>query len=515
MRRNNRFVDVATLSAISESENSDLVDSFIRVFDLGYNDRKRIPVIDHKELKEYCRALNTLELTKWASQGYFLGTKVPNIDKQFDLLRFTKKQVFNLEVKSKLPKGGLPALCKQIKRNRYYLSVLTVDSLIVEYVIAENQFYTLRNEKLVKINSDSVKSMIDVSEPLEKNPILDLDGSVFLLSPINNADRFFEDQYFLNLDQEAIVKKILESKCDYLISGGPGSGKTLVIFDLAKRLMQENKEVVVVFSGKVTEKHREFSEITGIKIISAKDFIGGNYDVVIVDEAQRLYQNSFDIIVSSSGQKIFAGDSSQVFHPEEKKRDIIGQIRKLGLIEKELKSKFRTNPELTIAIKKILNQKAKVSGPAQFDHVQLQYFLNDRSAQEFINSKCNGIYNSKIIEFTPYVTKATHSEKMKQHFINSESVHNVIGQEFDDVIVVIDENAYYDSETRKLIYYGGEYYPHLKEEQLYEAMTRVKNNLTVVVINNPDIFIQIQRVLSWKDDVSFERDFDYGKKVGS
>ncbi|MGQ4824439.1 hypothetical protein ACQ1Y6_23330, partial [Enterococcus faecalis] len=44
------------------------------------------------------------------------------------------------------------------------------------------------------------------------------------------------------------------------------------------------------------------------------------------------------------------------------------------------------------------------------------------------------------------------------------------------------------------------YYPYHEDSCIFEALTRTKDRLVLVIINNPDLFITVQEILTWKKD---------------
>ena len=76
------------------------------------------------------------------------------------------------------------------------------------------------------------------------------------------------------------------------ITGGPGTGKTLVVYDIARELSTTMK-VLLVHSGILCDGHFELNkQLDNIRIISAKELRLRkirDVDIVIVDEAHRLY----------------------------------------------------------------------------------------------------------------------------------------------------------------------------------------------------------------------------------
>lgn len=61
-------------------------------------------------------------------------------------------------------------------------------------------------------------------------------------------------------------------------------------------------------------------------------------------------------------------------------------------------------------------------------------------------------------------------------------------------------NRVYYNEDAKLIAVTNEYYPYLEINNLFEGITRVKQNLLFVVINNTGMFKTIQEIITWYDD---------------
>lgn len=81
----------------------------------------------------------------------------------------------------------------------------------------------------------------------------------------------------------------------------------------------------------------------------------------------------------------------------------------------------------------------------------------------------------------------------------SENGFTVIGREYDNVLIPIDERIHYNEDAR-LIAETNEYYPYIEIKNLFEGITRVKQNLLFVVINNPDMFKIIQKIITWYED---------------
>ena len=71
-------------------------------------------------------------------------------------------------------------------------------------------------------------------------------------------------------------------------------------------------------------------------------------------------------------------------------------------------------------------------------------------------------------------------------FSSANSSHEAIGQEYENVVVAIDEYFYYSETDNKLSYRASAYYNPL--ETLFQAITRTRKKLAFVIINNEDIY---------------------------
>lgn len=61
------------------------------------------------------------------------------------------------------------------------------------------------------------------------------------------------------------------------------------------------------------------------------------------------------------------------------------------------------------------------------------------------------------------------------------------------------------------------YYPYIHPTMIFEALTRVKQTLIILIVNNPELFISTKKILTTKDSFEYkaiqnrkdnEKDFD-------
>ena len=74
-----------------------------------------------KDLNELVRRLRGSGCSVANLSNFFVGYKIPQISKEFDLLRFGQKNIINIELKGD---ASVEKIKKQLSRNKYYLSFI-------------------------------------------------------------------------------------------------------------------------------------------------------------------------------------------------------------------------------------------------------------------------------------------------------------------------------------------------------------------------------------------------------
>lgn len=70
-------------------------------------------------------------------------------------------------------------------------------------------------------------------------------------------------------------------------------------------------------------------------------------------------------------------------------------------------------------------------------------------------------------------------------FTAQSSSHDVIGQEYENVVIVLDKHFYYTADN-KLSYNARAYYNPL--ETLFQAITRTRKKLSLVIVDNDEFY---------------------------
>lgn len=243
--------------------------------------------------------------------GFYYSFSIQQIGKEFDLLRISREyMVLNIELKSRMVSEE--EIEKQLLRNQYYLNHLAPEIVMFTYIAETNVFYQLKNGKIRKSTSCDVVSALRKMRDYETGDINQLfRARDFLISPLNTPEKFIQGQYFLTQQQETIKQEIItcvENKKQnklWGITGSAGTGKTLLLYDLAKALSAYGR-CCVVHSGMLCRGHYAINDgIRNLEVISAKsveeDFLSG-YRFILVDEAQRIYKGNLKVILDFAKQ---------------------------------------------------------------------------------------------------------------------------------------------------------------------------------------------------------------------
>ena len=421
---------------------------------------------------------------------------IPQIGKEFDLLRFNKANVVNIELKSKASEDKI---LKQLKRNRYYLQFLDKEVSLFTYIQETKTLYMLDKDHLTSVSRDELyKELIkDCDEFDDINKLFN--PSNYLISPFNSTKKFMEEEYFLTEHQEEIrtnVMKVVEtSTTEFMaLTGAAGTGKTLLTYDIAKELRNKGKRVLIVHCAQLNSGQRILQnnyewDICMAKTIKDTDLT--QYDIIIVDEAQRIYQAQFnDIKVNAEEKKmkcIFSFDEKQYLHNNEKSRNMAEQISKI-LTQPiyKLTDKIRTNKEIASFIKPLFDCNEKLSN-LKYTNIDLCYC--SQKQEVILLSRHLQEKGWKIPKYTPGTISTFCYEGYGT--ANEESAHEVIGQEFDKVVAIIDNYFGYDDDGKLIA--NNSYYS--QRQMLYQILTRTRQKLYVIILNNEPMLKRCLEIL--------------------
>lgn len=436
---------------------------------------------------------------------FYLGYSIPQIGKEFDLLRFGDNYIINIELKTQ---STPEKIRKQQEKNKYYLSFLEQETYIYTYVTDENKLYKLSTdrEEDCLLEEASFTELCNKLSNQEITELSNIDGlfnpSDYLVSPFNTPDKFMEGNYFLTIQQEQIYKSIQKDLADpalnlITLTGDAGTGKTLLTYHLAKEAMKEGQSVLVLHCAQLNEGQIRLNKHYGWHIYMSKyapDL--KEHSLIIIDEAQRMDPDLFRVYINSANTMntplLLSYDEKQYLKEQEKASNI--QIKKeidaeWAYTSYKLTGKVRTNREIAYFITQLFDNKSNIPDIA-FSNIELMYCKDNASAVILLHTLHRKGW--KTPNYTPSVYDSSHFFYEKYASEDADTAHSVIGQEFDKVAVVIDEHFNYDADGRLVA--DNSYY--LQNQMLYQTITRTRKKLCVIVLNNEQMLNRCIRILN-------------------
>lgn len=458
---------------------------FLKFYDIEVRDA------EIKDLESLVKTLAAVKCGIGALDKFFLGYKIPQIGKEFDLLRFGNKSILNIELKSSCDQDKIK---KQLLRNKYYLSFLGRNIYAFTYVSDSQELFYLKDDgSLIKASIDGLVALL-IKEKADESVIPDnlFDPSYYLVSPFNSTKRFLDGAYFLTNQQEDIEKKVddfigaAKGAAFVSIVGGAGTGKTLLTYDIARKVIEAAKTPLIIHCGLLNFGHHNLIEegwnIIPIKSYKKEDL--AKYDLIIVDEAQRIYESQLKSIIETVNDSklncIFSHDKLQTLASWEENVGASATISAIkGIAEHKLSEKIRTNKEIGSFVKMLFSNK-RTESISKSGNIEVNFFNSDEDAKKYLDSLNSDKW--EVLRFTPSQYYKEHHEK---YFESSKRTsHEVIGQEFDGVAVTIDRFFGYD-ENGNLVYKGKTYYDSTK--MLFQNITRSRKRLNVILIGNEEL----------------------------
>lgn len=437
---------------------------------------------------------------------FYIGYTISQISKEFDLLRFSDKTIINIELKTKNTGNKIK---QQLIKNKYYLSFLQKEIFSFTYISEENKLlYFDENSNLIDCD------FLFLAEKLKEQKLINIENidklfnpSNYLVSPFNSTDAFINNKYFLTDQQINIKKDILKlfssTKTRFIaIEGSAGTGKTLLTYDIAKEYITKSKNVLIFHCGSLNAGHYKLKRTYSYSIDPIKyveDYNFQNYDLIIVDEVQRIYPDQLDYLISNiqktNTKCIFSYDSQQCLSKWEIERNIPQHI-KLKASPKyfKLTEKIRTNKEIASFIKNLFDL-SKINQDIEYSNIDIQYFSNSKDAKKYMRILSKQGW--EIINYTPSRYTPFPYDRY-QYIYNDNNAHKVIGQEYDNVVAVMDKYFYYRDDgllsTRN--WPCRPYYHPTK--MLFQILTRTRKKLCIIIINNEPILIKCLKILKLK-----------------
>ena len=452
-----------------------------------------------------------------ALDGFAYSYRIPQICEEIDLLRVTESLSLNIELKSQMVSEG--RIRTQLLRKRHYLSRLGRKVASYAYVLEGDRLYTLQEgeglrevtlapgsfwllRRQIMEGADSCCTELDAL----------FDPSKFLISPLRNAEEFLAGEYFLTQQQDDFKKRIFgffglgspwkrgdvawDGEADssdgddgpieaaaVLVEGGPGVGKTLLLFDVARTFAQFLREpVAILHCGPLQPEHRRFNEAQrGIRILAAHDVLEqadpavplASCGLVCLDEAGRLSAEELrSLLAFAHGARVPLLVSLDPSVCADGGRDMAVALEgEFGTFARfSLSSKVRTSREISRFTRALCRLGAEP--PRRYDHVLV--LCSDGSA-----TTASLVSYWKGTGFEPLSVASD---------LPGRAVDEVLGLEFDDVLIVLDDRFSYDASGRLVSSGDGQ----RGRRSLEQALGRVRRGLVLVAQGNVPLFEELQ-----------------------
>ena len=477
---------------------------------LGDNVQKGYKVLKPHEIRtmtQFCQIMQSLGCKIVHFDGFYVSYTIQQINKEFDLLRFSKDSILNIEIKSELKTANKEdKILQQMRKNFYYLKFLGKKLLLFAYVEKEGFFrYNGTTDTLERVSElDVAERLMSHTADYSVDPDVEFVPSSYLISPFNSTERFMDGEYFLTQAQEKRKTEMNEELLAdpfmfFCLSANAGTGKTLLLYDIAKQCIAQGNRPLIIHCGILNEGQEKLINQYHWNILSIRSINWripltalDNVDLVLIDESQRIRTQQLNAIINKAVENkvpiIFSYDTNQ-YLKEGETRNIADYLASsfpnIKVSVKKLSNKIRTNKQLASFISNLM-QIGREKENMSYECISIDYMDTEEELMEYIQF----LRGRGWMPIT-YTTSQYYSEPY-DHLIpvSEKTAHAVIGQEFSKVVLVMDQNFMY-SETGKLL--GRQSY-YSASGMLYQIVTRVVDELKIIVLDNPDLYYKLQTI---------------------
>ena len=435
-----------------------------------------------------------LHMQKVSALRFFYSFQIPRLGKEFDLIQIKDEHIVNIELKSGAVSDEM--IKKQLIQNRYYLSVLTRPIYSYTYISSENRLVRLTNhDHIVEADWESLCDILGRDSRDYQGDIEELfKAEYYLISPLTDPVKFLNKEYFLTSQQRDIRRQILrkiraEHSGYFLFTGLPGTGKTLLLYDIAMELSDRRKVCMIHCSeaGKkweiLHERLHRIDFLSDSRLLDDGKDIFAEYSAVLVDEAHLLSVEKLRFILRCAGDRpvIFSSDSEDMISPYELDRGNLHVIEGLqGIQIFRLTNRIRTNAELSSFIQNIMHIPAG-RRLKEYPHIEVVYANDDSEAANLLEDYRARGYWYKADGGNSYGSR------------NAEPSGGV-----DSLVVVMDDHYYYDEEGYLRSLEAKDRANVFNVRSLYHYLNQAKEILAIVVKGNPEVYAGLMNVLQGK-----------------
>ena len=425
------------------------------------------------------------------SLNFYYSFSIPKLGKEFDLIRVSDDYILNVELKSGNVSDDL--IRKQLSQNRSYIASLGRSMYFYTYVSDSDRLVRLAGSgRLVEAEWDELVEILKKQVNPYEGEIENLfKEELYLISPLSDPAKFLRGDYFLTSQQKDIRKQILkqilpgrdniENHAPVLgFTGLPGTGKTILLYDLAMSLSKTEMVCVFHFGSHEKELEELDERLKRIDFYYSKedDIIDTRrkYCAILVDEGHRAGPKAISGIMELSKEwnapVIFAYDSVEPIAKEERGNTGAAQIEDIpGFIGYRLTNRIRLNSELSSFISCVMCVSGR-NHRRDYPNVTLFYAGDDTECETLL----------EILKKDGYV------------YLRGSDTGTC--KEFENVAMVMGESFIYD-EAGFLRSGSPAKNPNDPStvRELYHGLSRAKKKIAIVIRNNQTVFDRIIGVL--------------------
>ena len=395
----------------------------------------------------------------------FYSFQIPRLGKEFDLLQIRENQIINIE----------------LIQNRYYLSALGKPIQSYTYISSQNRLMRLTNhDHVIEASWNQLCAALQKEGKDYSGDIENLfRAEWYLFSPLTEPNRFLNKEYFLTAQQRDIKRQILKKICEeqtgyFSFSGLPGTGKTLLLYDIAMKL-SNRQQVCIIHCGEAGKKweilHKRLQRIDFLSDNQLEtQFSLEDYHAILVDEAHLLSVEKLNVLLDMSEDRpiIFSSDSEEMISPKEIDQSTMKRMEELPNLQTfRLTNRIRTNAELSSFIQNMMHLPVR-KNQNEFPHVSVVYANDAKEADTLVQD-----YVRQGYQYFPQMEGAK---------LGSTAVRDT-----EQMVVVLDERYYYDDEL-----YFRSIHPmrngQSEVRSLFHLLNQAKENLTFVVKGNETVY---------------------------
>ena len=424
-------------------------------------------------MKAFVRELET-HMDEVYALWFFYSFQIPRLGKEFDLLQIREDQIVNVELKS----GAVSdeALRKQLIQNRYYLAVQGKTIRSYTYISSQNRLVRLTNhDRIVDADWEQLcADLRDGGKDYEGDVEELFQAELYLISPLTEPERFLNKEYFLTAQQRDIERQILkkiraERTGAYWFTGLPGTGKTLLLYDIAMKLSGKQRVCMIHCGESKKDWKRLHERLRRVEYLPDSE-IGAECGLeecsaVLVDEAHLLEPGARELLAGISTRRpvIFSGDCEDVISPDE-----LGESAEMvwksvpGVQTFRMTNRIRTNAELSVFIQNMMRL-TRGKGRRMYPHVSAGYGNDEEEAEKLLKGYL-------ALGYRYFEENAGSSEDVER------------------LVVLLDERYFYD-ETEYLR--SG----NRSVRRLFHRLNQAKEELAFVVKKNEAVYSVILGLL--------------------